>query len=196
MKGRRNRYPKKEYKRLYEIYHGIKKRCYNKNCDRYKDYGGRGISMCDEWLNNGVDSFIDWAFANGYADNLTIDRIDNDGNYEPTNCRWVTNKENCLNKRETLYVEYKGVRKPLRIWCDELGLKYDSMHDRIFCRGMSVEDAFEKGKMIGDFAAMCREHGLKAGVVYDRIHKLGWSVEQALNTPNGGLGANQYTTIK
>ena len=162
MKGRRNRYPKKEYKRLYEIYHGIKKRCYNKNCDRYKDYGGRGVSMCDEWLNDGVDSFIDWAFANGYADNLTIDRIDNDGNYEPSNCRWVTNRENCLNKRKTLCVEYKGVTKPLKIWCDELGLNYDNMHDRIYKRGMSVEDAFEKEKMIGDFAAICREHGLKA----------------------------------
>lgn len=196
MKGRRNRYPQKDFKRLYEIYHGIKKRCYNKNCKRYKDYGGRGIYMCNEWLSGGVDSFIDWALTNGYEDNLTIDRIDNNGIYEPSNCRWVTYKENCRNKRKTLYVEYKGIRKPLRTWCEELNLNYDNMHDRIYCRGMSVDDAFQTGKMKGDFAAMCRKHGMKDITVYNRIHKLGWSLEEALNTPNMGLGTNQFTIKK
>ena len=78
--------------RIYETWQDMKRRCYNKQNARYDSYGGRGITVCDEWLNN-FQSFYDWAISNGYSDDLTIDRIDNDGNYEPSNCRWSTAKE-------------------------------------------------------------------------------------------------------
>lgn len=84
--------------RLYKIWGGIKTRCLNPNCTTYNYYGGRGIVMCDEWKNN-FQAFYDWAMLNGYQDNLELDRIDNDKNYSPDNCRWVTHKENCNNRR-------------------------------------------------------------------------------------------------
>jgi len=86
----------KTYPRLYNAWANMKKRCSNPRVHNYNRYGGRGISVCDEWQSS--KPFIIWALNNGYADDLTIDRIDNDGNYEPSNCRWVSPEENAANK--------------------------------------------------------------------------------------------------
>ena len=95
--------------RLYSVWLNMKDRCYNPNNNYYNSYGGRGISVCDEWRND-YTKFQEWCLSNGYKEdiresgrnNLTLDRIDVNGNYEPLNCRFVTNKENCLNKRDNL----------------------------------------------------------------------------------------------
>ena len=87
--------------RIYRIWNGMKNRCMNPTQSSYRYYGGRGISVCDEWINS-FDKFKNWAYANGYSDELTIDRIDVNGNYEPSNCRWVTMKEQATNKRKSL----------------------------------------------------------------------------------------------
>lgn len=86
------------YSKLYTVFYGMKKRCYYCKAINYKYYGGCGITICDEWRNN-FQAFYDWAIDNGYADGLTIDRIDVNGNYEPSNCRWVTMAEQNKNKR-------------------------------------------------------------------------------------------------
>lgn len=84
--------------RLYEVWKHMKQRCCDSNDKRYADWGGRGISVCDEWLHD-FQAFHDWSMANGYADDLTIDRRENDGNYEPSNCRWTTAIQQAQNTR-------------------------------------------------------------------------------------------------
>lgn len=81
--------------KLYSVYYNMRDRCLNERCHAYKDYGGRGITICEEWLGlDGYRIFYDWATSNGYKEGLSIDRIDNDGNYTPTNCQWITLSEN------------------------------------------------------------------------------------------------------
>lgn len=183
-----------DHKRLYSIYNGIKKRCYATREPRYKDYGARGIRMCDEWLNpvNGFDNFAEWSFSHNYNDDMTIDRINVDGNYEPENCRWIPLREQALNKRDTLRVTYQGQTIPLRELCDKRGVNYDTVHNRIYSLKWSVEKAIETpSQQDGSLRSKCEEMGISYSTVRDRIFKLGWSEERALNTPSLGRGANK-----
>ena len=132
--------------RLYAVYKSIKSRCYSKNQIRYKDYGGRGIKMCDEWKND-FKAFYDWAYENGYDEKAklmecTIDRIDNDGNYEPSNCRWVSMKEQSLNKRTNHRVEYNGKSYTVKEISQIKNCSYGAIMWRLN-NGWSVKDTIE-----------------------------------------------------
>lgn len=108
--------------RLYTIWKNMKYRCENPHHTTFHNYGGRGISVCEEWKNN-FQSFYDWAMANGYSPKLTLDRKDNDGNYCPENCRWATKKTQAQNRRTKVTVEINGVSKSIFQLATENGLK-------------------------------------------------------------------------
>lgn len=116
--------------RIYRIWCDIKQRCYNKKQIVYKWYGARGISMCDKWRNSFQD-FYGWALQNGYNEQLTIDRIDANGNYEPSNCRWATSREQSRNKSSNIYVTINGETKVLKDWCYVYGISYATVQGRI-----------------------------------------------------------------
>lgn len=128
--------------RLFHIWCGVKQRCYYHKHKQYKDYGGRGIAVCDEWLRDFMN-FYNWAITNGYRENLTIDRIDNNGNYEPNNCRWVTIKQQQRNKSTCRNITINGETHCLMEWCEILNLKYDKIRMRLNRLGWSIERALE-----------------------------------------------------
>lgn len=122
---------------LYLVYNDIKTRCFNHKSTNYRHYGGRGITMCGEWRSDFM-IFYEWALESGYAKGLTIDRINNDGGYEPNNCRWVTMKEQCRNRRSSLIIEYKGVKKTASEWVEEYGVPR-KIFDNRRRRGWNIE---------------------------------------------------------
>ena len=114
--------------KLYQIYIRIKNCTINPNHYQYKDYGGRGIKMCDEWLKD-YQAFKKWAYENGYNDKApkgecTLDRINNDGNYEPNNCRWVNSNVQARNRRTTILLKYNNKIQCAKDWAKELNISY------------------------------------------------------------------------
>lgn len=133
--------------RLYNVWNNIKRRCYTKTNPSYKYYGGCGVEMCEEWHKSFL-AFYEWSIKNGYDENApkgkcTIDRIDVNGNYEPSNCRWVSMKEQNLNRKANRIIEYNGKELTLKEWSGILGFNYSTLLYR-FRRGWSVEKAFKE----------------------------------------------------
>ena len=124
---------------LFHIWSTMKQRCYYKKKDGYAHYGGRGITVCDEWKNDFM-TFYNWAMSNGYSDDLSIDRIDVNGNYEPSNCRWATIEEQSNNKRYSHYITYQNETLTIAQWSKRLGLPDNIISHRIKS-GWSVEEA-------------------------------------------------------
>jgi hypothetical protein len=130
--------------RLYNTYYNMRSRCYNKNNKEYQHYGGRGIKVCDEWLDS-FQSFYDWSMNNGYKDNLTIDRIDNDIGYSPSNCRWVNLSTQQRNKRNNRIITINGITHCITEWCEILNLKLNTVYKRLRY-GWTIEKALNYGK--------------------------------------------------
>lgn len=133
--------------RLYNVWQNIKRRCYTKTNPSYKYYGGCGIKMCKEW-HKSFCAFYEWAMENGYNEHAskgtcTIDRINFNGDYEPSNCRWISMKEQTINRRANRFIEYNGEIHCLVEWVRILGFNYSTLLYRLR-RGWSVEKAFNK----------------------------------------------------
>ena len=124
--------------RLYNIWKSMRQRCTNANASNYKKYGGNGISICDEW--NDYSVFRNWALLNGYKNDLTIDRIDFRGNYDPSNCRWVTYEDQNNNKSSNRMLTYNGESHTMAQWGRLVGISSSTIHARLK-RGWSVERA-------------------------------------------------------
>ena len=187
--------------RLYKIRSQMIARCYSPNSQSYSNYGGRGITVCDEWLGeNGYGNFKKWALSNGYRDNLSIDRIDVNGNYEPLNCRWADDFIQNNNTRRNVKITYNGETHSLSEWgrIKPNGLCYDTLRSRLR-DGWSIEDAFSKPHFDGGIDVTgniitidgethnvtwwCEKNGIAKSTFYRRL-KRGWSVEKAATMPH------------
>lgn len=129
-------YAKKHGKRgtrIYGIWCNMKDRCFRKENEHFSDYGGRGIKVCEEWANkkDGFSNFDKWAMSSGYSDDLELDRIDYNGNYEPSNCRWVTEKEQQRNKRNNRRITFNGETHVAKEWAEITGIPYTTLISRL-----------------------------------------------------------------
>ena len=169
-----------EREKLLSVRREMKQRCYNPNHSTYKNYGGRGIKIYDEWLND-YNSFLKWAENNGYREGLSIDRIDNDGPYSPENCQFTDRITQANNKRNNHLVTYQGKTQSLADWARELNLEYNIIQDRIVNNNWGPERAFTEPvpekkivtyngetKTLGEFI---RDFGLWKSTVYYRYEK-------------------------
>lgn len=177
--------------RLYKIWAEIKERCYSPKNTSYKYYGERGIKMCNEWFYS-YGTFKEWASTNGYTDELTIDRINVNGNYEPNNCRWATYKEQANNKRNNRFIMFNNEIHTLAEWADIVNIDQDILFMRLK-RGWSEEKTLTTpirdysckdhlGNVYSSMSEMCRHYGIKLAT-YSRRIKDGYSQEDALTIP-------------
>lgn len=127
--------------RLYSIWLAMRKRCENKNFIEFYNYGGRGISVCNEWKHS-FENFRDWSLINGYEENLSIDRIDTNGNYCPENCRWADAITQGNNTRRNNFATFCGETKTVKEWSKILNIPYQTLMSRLHKLGWEVEKAF------------------------------------------------------
>ena len=187
----------RKQERLYGIWKGIKVRTHNTHHKDYKYCGAKGITICDEW-DKSYEAFKEWALNNSYRDDLTIDRIDNSGNYCPENCRWADLYTQANNKSNNHLITYNGKTQNMTQWAREIGVRRELIKDRLKS-GWSVEDALTKRKcelwerkdnrlLTYDGKTMtvsqwAKEIGVNRSTLSHRINERGWTVERALTTP-------------
>lgn len=183
--------------RLYKIWNSMKERCNNSTNPVNKNYGGRGIKVCEEWQN--YIPFRDWALSNGYREDLSIDRIDVNGNYEPNNCRWADNFVQANNTRKNVNITWNSETHSLSVWgrIKPNGLDYETLRSRLR-QGWDVEKAFtipkhENPDTTGDLITVngethniehwCNKTGISHSTYFRRINR-GWSKERAATEPS------------
>lgn len=143
---RRNTTHNQRHTKLYEVWKTMKQRCSNPNNKGYKNYGGRGIKVCDEWKNS-FQSFFDWSMKNGYSTNLSIDRIDNNGNYCPENCRWTNRIVQANNSRWNKFITINGETHSLADWCRIYKMPYTLVSNRVSRYGWDIVKALKTPKI-------------------------------------------------
>ena len=179
----------KRYTKLYHIWSSMKDRCINPRCKDYDFYGGRGVKVCEEWIY--FENFDAWAMKNGYKEGLSIDRIDNHGDYCPENCRWITIKEQCYNRRSNHYIEYNGKIQTITQWAEEYGMTEQVLSGRLR-KGWDMESALTKplklpkkieyNDKLYTVSELAKKFGFNSYTITNRLRS-GWTIEQILNTP-------------
>ena len=165
-------------KRIYKIYHGMLDRCRNPNNDKYAIYGGKGITVCEEWKSDFMN-FYHWAINNGYEDRLSIDRIDSDGNYCPENCRWADYKTQNNNTSRNRLLTYNGKTKTMSEWSDELNIPYARLNSRINNSKMTLDEAFRQEIM--NNATRGKEIKPKTVAFGERKYLYQWAADNNMN---------------
>ena len=200
--------PKETRKRIRIILSGMTQRCYNAKTNCYQDYGGRGIRVCKEWFDEELnlirtETFMQWALTHGYKPGLQIDRIDNNGNYEPSNCRFVTPLVNGRNKRNCKPITFNGETLCLSEWAERLGIPKHVIKQRIK-RGLPLEKVMVSTKQEKDELVWFRGHkvrlshlskrfGVSRSVIRLRLRH-GWKVEDAV-TKEVGVGHSHFVVM-
>ena len=198
-------------KRLYAVWMSMKQRCLNPRNQKYKNYGARGIKVCDEWKKS-YKTFETWAYANGYDDvapkgECTIDRINVNGNYEPNNCRWVNSKIQGNNKRDNHIIKIGDISHTLSEWCEIYSISPKQVDSRVKNCGWTYEKAITTplkncgwqhseeirkklrkrfltcGNETKSLSEWAKRTGISECSISARIDRRGWSVEKALTTP-------------
>lgn len=178
---------------LYRTWSNIKTRCYNVNDPHYKNWGGRGITMCDVWKDDFL-TFHNWAISNGWEPGLTIERIDNDKGYEPLNCKWITHAEQAKNKQTTHWITFNGKTQSLHDWSIEIGIDEGILERRINYLNWSIERAITEPKVEHSYMVEYQGEvrslvewseilGMSRDILYQRLKVLNWSVDKAFTTP-------------
>lgn len=176
--------------RLYRIWAKMKERCNNPKTKSFVYYGGRGITICEEWLND-FQAFYDWSMANGYSDNLSIDRIDVNGNYEPGNCRWADTKTQANNKTTNRYITLNNKTQTLQQWSKETGINHSTIQVRIDEMGWTKEQAI-KSQVRGKYTfngktqsleEWANELGIKRRTLLNRMSSRKMTLEEAFTEP-------------
>lgn len=181
--------------RLYRIWCGMRDRCYNQNNKKYCNYGGRGISICDEWRS--YHGFRCWALENGYADDLSIDRIDVSGDYEPSNCRWTNSITQSNNRTNNHIVEFENKTMTVSELAAILKMPYNTVSSRINHLGYSANDCAntpigcsKKGLHLIEYDGVtmtisdwAKKLDIPLATLSSRLNQSKWSVEKALTTP-------------
>jgi hypothetical protein len=180
------------HERLFSIWTGMRERCRNKNHAAYPRYGGRGVSVYEEW-DKSYTTFRDWALSHGYKKDLSIDRIDNDGGYHPLNCRWATMVQQCNNKSNCNYLTLHGERLTTIEWSRKLKIPRSTILNRI-SRGWSVEDALctpvecqsvliEYNGETKELNEWARVLNIPKGTLWARLNVYKMSFEEAITKP-------------
>ena len=172
--------------RLKSIYMDMKRRCYDSTREDFHRYGGRGIEICQNWLEN-PQSFEKWSLENGYSEELSIDRINNDGNYEPSNCRWTNHFVQANNRSNNNVLEYKGVSLTITQWAERLGVDRTTMYNRL----KNEEDVDIIFSTV-DIRQQKSKSGIK-GVIWNKTHKR-WQVRTLENKKRISIGT--YKTLE
>ena len=172
--------------RLYRIWNDMKVRCSHKDNDNYPYYGGRGIAVCDEWESS-FETFMQWAESSGYSEGLTLDRINTNGNYEPSNCRWIEFKAQCRNRRNNIFYELNGESKIIAEWSEIYDIPSATIWRRINKYGWDVKTAITapvgemytyKGRSM-TLPDWSKELNIKYSTLRARIKTYKWPIDKA-----------------